>query len=424
MVFLKVDIHSVEVVQKALENYSIFSGLRANSTNSEVFIMANSPNLKQEILNMLWLKEGNFPIKYLGLPFISENLTKKDYGPLINKITALVNSWFSKFLSYAKKLQLIKSVLFSLQAYWTKMLILPKKVIKIVEQKLSRFLWNGLDHSASRAKISWDHVCKPRNEGLGLRTLEEWNKVAIIGVIWNIFAEEHSIWVAWVHLNLLKRRSHWVVKVPQDSTWSWRKILNLREITRPFIKFIVGFGETISLWHEYWHPNGTLFLQYGYQAVYDAASSFEAKVSRGMVIGFGSLLDQRIYCAFKVSWAWWRLERENKPISTAGKTRRFSSIGAWKRVRTKFPEVWWWKLLWFSKTIPRHACIGWFTTKDWMICWGITIDTQCILCRLRTESKDGCSFLKMIWGTLMLWCLIKNPKNHWEDVLGWISVEG
>ena len=53
MVFLKVDIHSVEVVQKALENYSIFSGLRANSTNSEVFIMANSPNLKLEILNML-----------------------------------------------------------------------------------------------------------------------------------------------------------------------------------------------------------------------------------------------------------------------------------------------------------------------------------------------------------------------------------
>lgn len=103
---------------------------------------------------MLQLKEGNFPIRYLGLPFISKNLTKKDYGPLINKITAIVNSWSSKFLSYAKKLQLIKSVLFSLQAYWTKMLILPKKVIKIVEQKLSRFLWNGLDHSASRAKIS------------------------------------------------------------------------------------------------------------------------------------------------------------------------------------------------------------------------------------------------------------------------------
>lgn len=115
-------------------------------------------------------------------------------------------------------------------------------------------------------------------------------------------------------------------------------------------------------------------------------------------------------------------ERENKPILTAGKTRRFSCIGAWKRVRIKFPEVWWRKLLWFSKTTPRHACIGWFTTKDWMISWGITIDTQCILCRLRTESKDGCSFLKMIWRTLMLWCLIKNPKNHWEDVLGWISV--
>lgn len=120
MVFLKADIHSVEVVQKALENYSIISGLRANSTNSVVFITANSPNLKQEILNMLRLKEGNFPIRYLGLPFISKNLTKKDCGPLINKITAIVNSWSSKLLSYARKLQLIKSLLFSLQVFWTK----------------------------------------------------------------------------------------------------------------------------------------------------------------------------------------------------------------------------------------------------------------------------------------------------------------
>lgn len=120
MDFLKADIHSAEVVQKALENYSIISGLRANSTNSEVFITANSPNLKQEILNMLPLKEGNFPIRYLGLPFISKNLTKKDYGPLINKITAIVNLWFSKLLSYARKLQLIKSLLFSLQVFGTK----------------------------------------------------------------------------------------------------------------------------------------------------------------------------------------------------------------------------------------------------------------------------------------------------------------
>lgn len=60
------------------------------------------------------------------------------------------------------------------------MFILPKKVIKAVEQKLSSVLCNGSNTSASRAKVNWDMVCKPRDEGgLGLRKLEQWNKAAI-----------------------------------------------------------------------------------------------------------------------------------------------------------------------------------------------------------------------------------------------------
>ena len=33
---------------------------------------------------------------------------------------------------------------------------------------------------------------------------------------------------------------NWVVKIAQDSTWRWRKILKLREEARTFIKFEVG----------------------------------------------------------------------------------------------------------------------------------------------------------------------------------------
>ena len=33
---------------------------------------------------------------------------------------------------------------------------------------------------------------------------------------------------------------NWVVKIAQDSTWGWRKILKLREEARTFIKFEVG----------------------------------------------------------------------------------------------------------------------------------------------------------------------------------------
>lgn len=41
------------------------------------------------------------------------------------------------------RLQLIKSVLFGMQVYWTNVFILPKRVIRVIEQMLNRFFWNG-----------------------------------------------------------------------------------------------------------------------------------------------------------------------------------------------------------------------------------------------------------------------------------------
>jgi hypothetical protein len=79
--------------------------------------------------------EGKLPVRYLGVPLISKKLN--DCKPIVERSTTRTDSWSSKFLSYAGIFQLIKSVLFSLQMYRTIMFILPKKVIKAMEQKLT-----------------------------------------------------------------------------------------------------------------------------------------------------------------------------------------------------------------------------------------------------------------------------------------------
>jgi hypothetical protein len=37
---------------------------------------------------------------------------------------------------------------FSLQVYWSRVFLLPKKIILMIEQKLNRFLWCGQDSKA------------------------------------------------------------------------------------------------------------------------------------------------------------------------------------------------------------------------------------------------------------------------------------
>jgi hypothetical protein len=58
-------------------------------------------------------------------------------------------------------------------------------------------------------------------------------------------------------------------------------ILKLRDVARPHIKFLVGDGTDIFLWHDNWHPGGPLLLKYGLRlrAIYDAASSVNVRLS-------------------------------------------------------------------------------------------------------------------------------------------------
>jgi hypothetical protein len=198
---------------------------------------------------------------------ITKRLSTTDCDTLINRITAIMNSWLVKHLSFAGRLQLLTSVLFSLQIFWTRIFILLKRIIKILEQKFSRFLWNGKDEKA-KAKVAWDRVCTPKHEGgLGIKRLADWNMVSMMNHTCTLFSILGSLWVAWIKENWLKGRSFSQISIPQNASWSWKKILKLRNLAKPFLKHKVGDERNIFLWYDNWHSAGCLLDAYGYRAV-------------------------------------------------------------------------------------------------------------------------------------------------------------
>ena len=160
------------------------------------------------MLEELKMNEARFPVKYLGVPLISTRLSALDCGALIDKITGRIDSWLSRNLSYAGRLQLLSFVLYILQVYWTGIFILPKRIIKAIEQRFNRFLWNGKSVGTAKARVSRQDICFPKKEGgLGLKKLEIWNQTAMLRHVWSLFARSGSLWVAWVRENLLTWRS-------------------------------------------------------------------------------------------------------------------------------------------------------------------------------------------------------------------------
>jgi hypothetical protein len=91
-----------------------------------------------------------------GVPLISSRPSSVDCGVLLDKITGRIDFWLSKKLSYAGRLLFFffSSVLYSLQVYSTCIFILPKKIVKAIEQKFNWFMWNGKDVEAAKAKVA------------------------------------------------------------------------------------------------------------------------------------------------------------------------------------------------------------------------------------------------------------------------------
>lgn len=184
---------------------------------------------------------------------MSSRLWHADCLPLIDKVKKRLLLWQNKWLTYAGRLQLIISVLSSMQVYWGSMFILPVSVSKAVEKLMRNFLWSGDETGKGRAKVSWKEVCLPKVEGgLGIKPMILWNQAMMAFHVWSVVSNRQSIWVKWIHTYRLKGRSFWEVKVPWDSSWSWRKILNLRNVCRPFFKTKIGNGLSTFFWQDSW----------------------------------------------------------------------------------------------------------------------------------------------------------------------------
>ena len=275
------DVHSALLMQNTLTEFHAFTGLLANTTKSCIFIAGVEESVAATICQSLRFTRGSLPLKYLGVPLISTRLKKEDCDGLICRISQRIQSWTSKFLSYAGRVQLIQSVLVGIHNYWASMFILPKYVLKQVEQLLRRFLWSGGIDLPSGAKVAWDNVCKPKKEGgLGLKSLTNLNSILNMKHVWNLlFNPSQSLWASWIHTYMLKGKSFWAVKTPSQCSWYWRKILKLRDKVRPLLKHKIVNGNRTFLWFDNWHPLGPLFDKFGARIVYDSAIPLHAKVN-------------------------------------------------------------------------------------------------------------------------------------------------
>ncbi|XP_021713494.1 uncharacterized protein LOC110681652 [Chenopodium quinoa] len=123
LMFSRADSEYVKLLFHAFSKFSKALGLLANLDKSEVYFGGVSVDIQTELRDLLGVSQGSIPFKYLGVPLSSKKLTISHCKPLVEKVTARIQGWMARHLSYAGRIQLIKSVLFGIQTYWAQIFI-------------------------------------------------------------------------------------------------------------------------------------------------------------------------------------------------------------------------------------------------------------------------------------------------------------
>ncbi|XP_075079647.1 uncharacterized protein LOC142164816 [Nicotiana tabacum] len=156
LLFCKGDMESVKALYASFQIFSKVFGLEANVEKRSIYFGGVNQTMQLDILHHLGFLKG--------------------------------------------RLQLIKSVLFSIQTFWSQIFTLPRKLIQMIESVCKRFLWTGGVDVSHRALIAWDRICMPKDK----------------------------LWVKWIHYYYGRRASLWKSK-PMQAYWIVQKIIKVAE---------------------------------------------------------------------------------------------------------------------------------------------------------------------------------------------------
>ena len=421
LIFFDGTADSLRGIMQVLRDFQRKSGLALNLRKTSVFLDGNDRVAAQSVATDFGLTQGSLPVKYLGLPLSSRRLGRIGYQPLLDKVRQRISSWTARHLSFAGRLQLLQSVIYSIINFWAAVFPLPQGCLEELERMCNAFLWSGAPNSAKGAKVSWDSVCTPKESGgLGLKRLVGLNELYGVKLIWKLFEGSDSLWVAWIKSHLMEGKMFWVSDFANKGSWIWRNLMKLRETARPFILCNVLSGEEASFWHDNWTHNGDLLSVTGTLGPQYSGISIDASVHS------------------VVTESGWNVSRSRNPTLTAlraalpaqtpdidsvevdyfvwrnsvsAQPSNFSTTTLWKTLHPDPPVVNWVSIVWFKNRIPKHAFIAWLvmrnrmSTRDKLRHWGLHVPAECLLCGAADETTSHlffeCPFSQEVWSGLM-----------------------
>lgn len=430
LVFSDGSCHSIFGIKGVMRIFKSWTGLDINPTKSEIFLGGYADIEASVLSDLSGFKRGSFPTRYLGLPLNPSRLNFESLQPFLERVTNKLHSWTVKCLSFAGKIRMVTSVIYGMVNFWSSVFTLSKQFYAKVDSLCSAFLWNNKTTSAVGARVSWESICKPKQEGgLGIRKLEDYQSVFQLKRVWNYFSSGESLWSRWLSNNVFNRHSYWTMESTARLSATVQNMISMKLTVEYFLRCAIGDGRSASFWFDWWTDMGPLMSAIGPTGPRDLRLPISSRVSEATNDdGNWQLPPARSYAVETLQIV---LSTMPPPSPSRGKDyylwrsgyssydKKFSTKKTWEQIRVAAEPVPWVNLVWFKEEIPRCSFITWLSvlqrlpTRDRLSSWGMNIPTQCMLCTLEEETHDHlffrCSYASSVWSHFCVGRLLSSP---------------
>ncbi|MCH81156.1 ribonuclease H protein [Trifolium medium] len=169
MLFCKGSASNIQALSSLFVKYGKAFGQFVNPQKSSIFPGSIPHSRLANIAISLGFQIGSLPFTYLRVPIFKGKPKKCHLQPLADKVKLKLVSWKASLLTLAGRVQLVKSVIYSMLIHSITINAWPVSLIKDLERWSRNFIWSGNVNQRKLVTVAWYKVCLPFNEGgLGL----------------------------------------------------------------------------------------------------------------------------------------------------------------------------------------------------------------------------------------------------------------
>ena len=139
------------------------------------------------------LETNNFGT-YLGFPLKHKGAMRGQFNFVANRVMKKLAGWKTKFLSFAGRAVLVKSVMSAIPNHVMQGTILPIHLCNKLDKINRDFLWGSTNEKQRMHLVAWEKVIRPKEKGgLEIQLAKAKNLALLAKLNWRVYHEKDAL---------------------------------------------------------------------------------------------------------------------------------------------------------------------------------------------------------------------------------------